>query len=279
MSHIPGHVNHITGHVNYMALRTGKRTVLTIHDMGSALQGNPVVRFLKLVFWFWIPCRIVRKITVISEFSLGELRRLVPFAVRKAVVIPNPVPPGFTYSPAPGRKTGENARVLLVGTKANKNLERTVEALAGLALSLVIIGELSDAQRQLLRNSVQEFSNARDLSGEELVQSYREADLLCFASLYEGFGMPIIEAQATGRPVITSDRGAMKEVAGQGAHLVDPEDVESIRKGVMKVLEDGDYARQLVERGLENVKRFRAEEVAGRYMEVYRELIADPNDT
>jgi len=266
-------LSHITGHVNYMALRTGRRTVLTVHDMGSALQGNPLARFLKLVFWFWIPCWIVGRITVISEFSLEELCRLVPFVGRKARVVSNPVHPDFSYNPSPDRKPGEKTRVLLVGTKANKNLDRTVEALKGLSVSLVIIGKLSVSQQKFLHTSGLEFSNHWNLSGEELVHCYREADLLCFASLYEGFGMPIIEAQATGRPVVTSNRGAMKEVAGLGAHLVDPEDVASIRKGVLKLIEDRACRDLLVEKGRENEKRFAAEKVANNYMEVYKEIL------
>lgn len=96
--------------------------------------------------------------------------------------------------------------------------------------------------------------------------------MLCFVSLYEGFGMPIIEAQATGRPVVTSNLGAMAEVAGRGAHLVDPEESGSIRQGVVKILEDGAYREQLVEKGLKNVKRFRAETVAGQYMALYSDI-------
>lgn len=270
---------HITGHVNYMAIKTGRTTVLTIHDIRSALKGNIFARLIKLLLWFWIPALVVRRITVISSFSLGELRKLVPFVVRKAVVIPNPVHPGFVFDPA-GRMDIPNgelfyppSNILLMGTKPNKNLERMVEALKELPVKLTIVGQLSAAQLALLNKTRLVVENHVDITHDRLVQCYRDADMLCFASLYEGFGMPIIEAQATGRPVVTSGRGAMKEVAGEGALLVDPEDVASIREGVVKIMEDAVYRQQLVERGLENVKRYRAEVIAEKYMEVYKEVL------
>ncbi len=72
-SDCPNRLFHITGHVNYMALRTGRMSVLTIHDIRSALKGNFLARFIKLIFWFWFPALIVKRITVISEFSRKEL--------------------------------------------------------------------------------------------------------------------------------------------------------------------------------------------------------------
>ncbi len=272
-SDCPNRLFHITGHVNYMALRTGRMSVLTIHDIRSALKGNFLARFIKLIFWFWFPALIVKRITVISEFSRKELRKLVPFTARKTVVVPNPVHPDFIFNTRD--EIGPIIKILLVGTKPNKNLERTLEALKGLQVTLTIVGNLSETQQSLLNEIGLEYVNHIDLPHQSLIRIYREADLLCFPSTYEGFGMPIIEAQATGRPVVTSDLGAMKGVAGEGACLVDPYDVSSIRKGVLKVIEDEAYRNLLVERGLENVKRFKAESVAEQYIEVYKEVFGN----
>ncbi len=97
--------------------------------------------------------------------------------------------------------------------------------------------------------------------------------MLVFASTYEGFGLPIVEAQATGRPVVTSDTLSMPEVAGDAACLVDPFNVESIRNGILKVIQDTGYREQLVQNGLKNVERFKPESVAMQYLALYRELV------
>ena len=78
---------------------------------------------------------------------------------------------------------------------------------SGLRLRLRIVGPLSDRQRSLLRSLDLDWTSAQQLSGEEMVREYRESDLLVFASTYEGFGLPIVEAQAIGLPVITSEHG------------------------------------------------------------------------
>lgn len=113
------------------------------------------------------------------------------------------------------------------------------------------------------------------LTDEELVQAYRRCDMVVFASLYEGFGLPILEAQAMGRPVITSNFGAMREAAGGGALLVDPYSVEAIREAVLRITREPALREDLIAKGRENAERFRAEAVAARYGELYRNLATD----
>jgi len=113
------------------------------------------------------------------------------------------------------------------------------------------------------------------LTDDDLTEAYRRCDMLVFASLYEGFGLPILEAQATGRPVITSSFGAMKEAAGEGALFVDPYSVEAIRDAVLRVKNEPGLREELVRKGRENVEKFRAESVALKYAEIYRGLARD----
>ena len=88
------------------------------------------------------------------------------------------------------------------------------------------------------------FSTGESLSDAEVVRAYQECDLVLFASTYEGFGLPIVEAQAVGRPVITSDILSMPEVAGGAARLVDPFSVPAIRGAVLELIpEPGTTAR------------------------------------
>ena len=133
----------------------------------------------------------------------------------------------FRELPRPFR--ADRPRLLQIGTTENKNVERVAEAIAGLKCELVVIGRLSDGQRAALECNAVRFENRFDLGREQLVEEYQSCDLLVFVSTYEGFGLPIVEANAVGRPVVTSDLESMSEVAGGSACLVDPFDAMSIR--------------------------------------------------
>lgn len=266
-------IYHLTGAENYMALRTGRNSVLTIHDIGSAFLGNFLKVFVIKVLWFWIPAILVKQITVISEASMGEVVGLMPFAKRKIRVIHNPLDPRYSFSPKEFRK--QRPIILHIGTKPNKNLERTIEALRGIDCHLVIIGKLSVHQQELLESRSVSYTNAYDVSFETLYCHYQQCDMVCFASTYEGFGMPIIESQAVGRVVVTSNCSSMPEVAGEGAHLVDPLCVGSIREGILRVIDDDEYREALIQKGLSNIARFRPEEIALVYQKVYTEIEAE----
>ena len=105
-----------------------------------------------------------------------------------------------------------------------------------------------------------------------MLERYRKCDLVAFASTYEGFGMPILEANTVERPVIAGNVCSMPEVAGDAACLVDPYDVSSIRAGILRVIEDADYRESLMAAGRENRKRFQADVIANQYASLYREL-------
>jgi glycosyltransferase involved in cell wall biosynthesis len=96
--------------------------------------------------------------------------------------------------------------------------------------------------------------------------------MVVFASLYEGFGLPILEAQAMGRPVIASNCGAMREAAGEGALLVDPYSVEAIREAVLRVKNEPGLREELIAKGLRNAAKFSADAVALKYAQIYKNL-------
>ena len=111
-----------------------------------------------------------------------------------------------------------------------------------------------------------------DLSDQEILKEYINCDIVSFPTLYEGFGMPIIEGQAVGRVVLTSDLEPMKEMAGDAALLVDPYSIESIRNGIMKLIKNHHYRDDLIKRGLENIERFKLPAIVKQYMDLYTKL-------
>jgi glycosyltransferase involved in cell wall biosynthesis len=272
-----GKVNHITGDIHYIALATGRNSVLTIHDAYSSLSGSIFKKVLIRIFWFWLPALLVKRITTISEKSKNELERIIPFAKNKIVVIPNPYNPKLLErDPHMDEELITNTSkpiILHLGTKTNKNLERTIEALEGLPYKLYIIGQLTESQADLLAKYHIDFRAYFNLPYSEVATLYHQCAAVCFASLYEGFGMPIIEAQLVGKPVITSNLEPMPWVAGKdGACIVDPYSISSIRNGIVKVIEDREYHDQLVENGLRNIQRFDPVKIAQMYEKVYLEV-------
>jgi glycosyltransferase involved in cell wall biosynthesis len=118
------------------------------------------------------------------------------------------------------------------------------------------------------------YENRSELGDAELLAAYRRCDALIFVSTYEGFGLPIIEAQAVGRPVITSRVCSMPEASGGAACLVDPFDVADIRRAIQRLIDDPAYAQTLVRFGYENAARYAPERVAAAYAALYRRVHA-----
>lgn len=137
---------------------------------------------------------------------------------------------------------------------------------------LIVVGKMTQQHHQLAEKYELDIENLVQITYEQILDAYRRCDMLCFPSFYEGFGLPIIEAQAIGRPVITSDFGAMKEVSGEGARLVDPYDIDQIGLAIRDIIDSEELRSSLVMKGQENIKRFGAEEIAMQYAEVYGRL-------
>lgn len=265
-----GCVNHVLGDVHYLAwLLPRRRTILTVLDCVTLERLSGLRRWIYWVLWYWWPTRRASRITVISEFSKDALLRAVPYPSDRVHVIPPPLSPEFQRSsPIP---TGR-PRLLQVGTGQNKNVDRIIEAIADLEVVLVVIGALSPAQRSRLQVLGIGYECHVDVPREELLQQYRRADLVVFASTYEGFGLPIIEAQAIGRPVVTANNSAMPEASGGAACFVDACDVADIRRGIERVMRDRAYADDLVQRGYANAARYAPARIARQYAELYRKI-------
>ena len=274
-----GELNHVTGDVHYLTLALPRNsTILTIPDLRGLAVKSGLRKWILYFFWYRLPVKKAMIVTTISQFTARELVALLPGSEKKVVHVDIPISSRFFKSriepeiPKTGDSRDSSHSALVIGTKDNKNLIRIFQAVRGLDLTLFIIGHLNDIQKDELRKQKITFRNFVDLPEEEIISVYSRSSLLMFPSLYEGFGMPIVEAQALGVPVITSDREPMRTVAGNAAILVDPEHTDSIRAATIQILQDDRQRKRLIAAGRENARRFHPDLVAAQYATLYRDV-------
>ena len=266
-----GDINHVTGDITFATIFLKKRkTVLTVLDLGLMNHPNPIARKILQLFWVQLPVRRAGYVTTISAATKSELLKFVNVDEKKVRVLYIPITKGMEYSPKAFNTI--TPVILQIGTKENKNLIRLAHALKGIQCKLEIVGELTQQQLLSLAENNIDYNNSVNISNNELSRKYQMADMLAFVSTYEGFGMPIVEAQIVGRPVITSNLLSMPEVAGDGALLIDPYNIEEIRKGILKIIEDEVYRIDLIEKGRKNAVRFSVETITNQYADLYREV-------
>ncbi len=265
----PADIYHITGQVHYIALRLPKhKTVLTIHDLVFLHRRTGIRRYVLKKLFLDLPLRKLNFITAISQATKDEIVKYTNCDPAKIRVIENPIVDGL--EPEPIKAFNEECPVILqVGTAATKNVLNLIRALDGVRCKLRIVGRIDAKINEALAESSVQFENIFNVGAKDMVEEYRNADIIAFCSTYEGFGLPIIEAQAMRKPVITSDISPLKEVASSGAFLADPDDVSSIRNGLLKIINESQYREALVENGTHNVLRFNPKKSATEYVEVY----------
>jgi glycosyltransferase involved in cell wall biosynthesis len=270
-------VNHITGDIHYVALGMNKRnTVLTIHDCVFLTKYSKwnLKYWLFKFFWYQLPMMRANTITVISEKTKRELVKLTGVNADKVKVVPNFFDPRFQFSPKVFNS--DKPRILQIGTKDNKNLQNLAKALKGLQCELHVVGQLDAATKEVLKDNRISYKNFVNLSFEQLKQQYMECDMVAFVSTYEGFGLPILEACAVGRPLITSRISPMDEIADDAACKVNPWNVLDIRRGVTKIIEDAEYRDQLVNNGWKMRYRYSIENITRQYADIYQRIITQP---
>ena len=288
-------VVHILGDITYAALaRRASSTVLTVHDTEFLRRASPLKRAVYSSLWLRFPIRHAAVVTVPSRATLKELENLGVAEHANLRLIPHPVGAGFTPEPLAPPVTPEPAAapatpvtpepaarsdrttsrpvVLAVGTAPNKNLPVLAEALSGLDCQLVVVGSLDAAQRGTFARARVEVRELGTVPDEAMPGVYRTADVLAFVSTTEGFGVPILEANASGLAVVTSDLDPHRDVAGGAARLVDPADPASVRTGLQAVLDDDAYRRHLTQAGLLNAAAYAPKRIAAAYAEIYDEL-------
>jgi len=268
----PNSIYHVVGDVHYAALALPReRTVVTYHDAVSLHRLSGLRRHLVLEYSYRRPMECAGAVTTISQFAKSELEEACGGLNRPVHVVHNPADPVFSGvrpHPCSGRPG-----ILQIGTLPHKNAEIVVRALAGMDCDLHIVGP-PDAHLSQLASALRvQVGWHTGIGDRELVELYAAATVVTFASGYEGFGFPVIEAQAVGCPVITSTCCSLPEVAGDGALFVEPGNVDALRSAIRRVLDDPSLRSRLIERGRRNVERFNVSTITAQYLAIYRSLL------
>jgi glycosyltransferase involved in cell wall biosynthesis len=267
-------------------------SVITIHDL-APISFPQTFRGINRTYLIWatrVSARRASRILVVSEATKREVMRFLNVAPERIVVTYDAcdarfVPPDPQTLKEFRRRAGLPDRfILFVGTlEPRKNLPLLLDAYARIASRTdapLIIG----GGKGWLYDSIFAKAESLDLGDRvrfvgyvdhaDLPLWYAAATVFAFPSLYEGFGMPVLEAMACGTPVVTSTSSSLPEAAGDAGLTVPPTDVEALGEALLRLLDDADLRTDLRERGLRHVRRFSWRETAERTLEAYQDAAA-----
>lgn len=247
-----------------------RQQVVALHD--AAVFAHPQTFSRAFVLWYRLMYRALARsratLVTVSPFSAHELAAALQVPATRFIVIPNGsdhVDRLAEADPGIGRSSGF---VLCLGTRArHKNLSGPLAAMAGAGIPTVVVGAGTDGRVFAPDGDIEGLSGSVDpheaapqflgrLTDGEILWLYRRADALLFPSRYEGFGLPVVEAQRAGCPVVASDAAAVPDTAGSGAVLVSPDDTHAMVEAVRRLRADAQARAALVEAGRHNAARF-----------------------
>lgn len=265
--------------------------IVTIHDMIPFVYPETHARLTNLLFRHYIPrtLRFVDQVVTVSDASKRDIQRYYGMPAAKIRVIPCGVSPAFSPVP-PTTVAGVLQRyavpqpyILTVGAlQARKNLETLFAAYRvlrskGLPHRLVVTGRKAWKTAGIF-TSLRELGLEEDViltgyvADDDLPALYSGASVFAFPSLYEGFGLPPLEAMACGTPVVTSNASSLPEVVGDGGLTVEPSDVRGFAAALERLLTDEALHETCRERGLARAGRFTWEAAAAAHLELYQSL-------
>jgi len=274
--------------------------VLTVHDLLEHMYGSRNASSLRRSLHFYLTRRVLRRaarVIAVSQFTKNEIEKLLAIPDARIEVVYNAIDERFLHGHASEadreliaqRYLVNHPFILYAGAiRPHKNVVRIIEAFSALKselqkenqfsdLKLIIIGDdLSShprLRRTVVRSGVQNDVRFLGFVPIEVLRIFYDvAKVFVFPSLYEGFGLPPLEAMAHGTPVVTSNTSSLPEVAGNAALLVNPENVFEIRRGLQRVLLDSALRNRMKERGYEQAKKFSWTTSVSRILEIYREV-------
>ena len=267
-----------------------RRTVATFHDLFVMTGDYSTTEFRRR---FTEQARTAAErsdlIITVSHFTAGQVHELLKVEPERIRVIPH----GATArTPAPDSLPSRDRKgavlpvrqqlILFVGAlQRRKNIVRLVEAFEATApgWKLVLAGSLGFGAEEISAR-IERSPRKADIqtpgyvSDSVLDELFHRASVFAFPSLDEGFGMPVLDAMASGVPVLTSNASALREVSGDAALLVDPNDVAAIAAGLRRLTEDQTLRDELIRKGLERSQEFKWENAVEQTWKVYEELLS-----
>ncbi len=291
-------------HLFWIPRGLGCPYVLTVHDLLEHMYGSHNASSFRRSLHFYMTRRVLRKaarVIAVSQFTRNEIEKLLAIPDARIEVVYNAIDERFLHGHATEadreliaqRYLVNHPFILYAGAiRPHKNVVRIIEAFSALKnelqkeqlfpdLKLIIIGDdLSShprLRRTVVRGGVQNDVRFLGFVPIEVLRIFYDvAKVFVFPSLYEGFGLPPLEAMAHGTPVVASNTSSLPEVAGNAALLVNPENVFEIQRGLQRALVDPAMRAQMKQRGYEQAQRFSWTASVSRILEIYREVAGAP---
>ena len=273
-----GDINHITGAVNYIILFLfDRKTVLTVHDIGHyTLTLTGIKKVIYGLINLQLPLLLASKIVYISEYTKRAVEHSFFTRKSQSTVIYNFIDISYNYMNSFGLVPEDEFRILQVGSSYNKNVKGLINACIDIKLKvhLLLVNSCIDEQlRQLIKYYNINVTIHTNISDDYLYKLYRLTDVLYFASFYEGFGLPILEANYFGKPIICSDIEVMREIANDSALFVNPRSTDEIRDAILELQSNKNLYNNLVIQGQINLKKYSLERFSRDYLNIYKSLL------
>ena len=275
-------INHLIGDAQYGIIGLiGRISVLTIHDDYAIIKARRgwIDKIYKYIFWLWIPIRVADKILCITETTKLKIEKYVKS--NKMITLTNHCCGDmFLYQPKVLNK--DCIHFLQIGTLPQKNLETTLKVLSKYTLPyrLCVIKPMTTKQYQLASALGVNYINKFGLTDQQIVEEYTKADIILFPSIYEGLGMPILEGQAVGRVVITTNKEPMKTISGgkEAAILLDnPLDTSEYMDKLVDIVDNEEKRELLIQNGRINAAKYCVTNIVESFIELYKELFNEDN--